>query len=326
MKLLATIHKLKNAEKLLKEADGLVVGLAGFVARETSNLEVEEFRQLANLVKAEKKELYISLKPLLYDEYVNFFDVLFEAIKDVEYTGVIVSDIGYLYLLKFYGVQNIIYNPETLLTNVEDVNSYFDIGVKGTFVSKEINLKDIVKITEGKKGKIYIIAHGHLNMFYSKRKLLKSYFEFIDKPYNYHKTTLKIEELNREGKYPITEDQFGTHIFRDKVSTVIKHLDELKGVDYFLIDSIFKDDEYALEMLKMFRNGYDEDKVKDLQEKYEERWDDGFLNINTIYKKDEESWTTSTSRWFRKIKDSVSIWSGCLFYWWKGIFAKSESI
>ena len=125
MKLLTTIHKLKNAEKLLKEADGLVVGLAGFVARETSNLEVEEFRQLANLVKAEKKELYISLKPLLYDEYVNFFDVLFEAIKDVEYTGVIVSDIGYLYLLKFYGVQNIIYNPETLLTNVEDVNSYF---------------------------------------------------------------------------------------------------------------------------------------------------------------------------------------------------------
>ena len=71
MKLLTTIHKLKNAEKLLKEADGLVVGLAGFVARETSNLEVEEFRQLANLVKAEK-ELYISLKPLLYDEYVNF--------------------------------------------------------------------------------------------------------------------------------------------------------------------------------------------------------------------------------------------------------------
>ena len=62
-------------------------------------------------------------------------------------------------------MQNIIYNPETLLTNVEDVNSYFDIGVKGTFVSKEINLKDIVKITEGKKGKKYIIAHGHLNMY-----------------------------------------------------------------------------------------------------------------------------------------------------------------
>lgn len=290
MKVLSTIHKIENAESLLTIASGLVVGLKGFSTRETSLLTIKEFTEIANLAKEKNKELYISLKPLLYNSYYDGLKELFKTLNCFYYTGVIVGDIGYYYLLNDLGVKNIIYNPETLLTNKIDFNSYFDIGIKGAFAAKEINKSDVIEIAKNKKGKMFIYAHGHLNMFYSKRKLLKSYFKHIDKIYNYeNKKTLTIEELKKEGRYPIIEDEFGTHIFRKNVSTVIKYLKELKDVDYFLIDSLFKDDLYSLDIIKMFNETYNEDQINKLMNKYNEKWDDGFFDLKTIYKKDEES-------------------------------------
>lgn len=284
MKLLTTIQKLNNAEKLLDNSAGLVVGLKGFSSRETSLLTVDEFKGLSELVKTKDKEVYISLKPMLYNSDADDLKALFNSIKDFYYTGVIVGDIGYYYLLADLGVKNIIYNPETLLTNTEDFNSFFEIGVKGAFVAKEINLQDIISISENKKGRLFLTAHGHLNMFYSKRKLLKNYFESVNLDYDYkNNLNLTLKEKRRKGNYPIIEDDFGTHVFRNKVSTVIKHLDSLKNVDYLLIDSLFKSDEYALDILKMFKEGYSKEITNKLMKKYDEKWDEGFLNLKTIY-------------------------------------------
>lgn len=290
MKLLSTIHNLNNLNLLLNNSDGLVVGLKGFSTRETSFLTVEEFTLVSTTAKSLNKELYISLKPMLYNSYVEGLVEVFKKIKELYYTGVIVGDIGYYYLLSEIGINNIIYNPETLLTNIGDFNSYFEVGVKGAFVAKEINLNDVVLIADHKKGKTFIVAHGHLNMFYSKRKLLESYFKNVNVNYEFlDKTTLTLEEANRRGKYPIIEDKFGTHVFRENISSVIKHLEYLKDIDYFLIDSLFKDDLYAVDILKMFKLGYQIELAEKLMNKYKEKWDDGFLSLKTIYKKDEES-------------------------------------
>ena len=94
MKLLVTIHNIKNAKQLLNNSDGLVIGLKGFSTRETSLLNVEELLELSVLAKSLNKELYISLKPLLFNDYKDGLVALFSIIKDFYYTGVIVGDIG----------------------------------------------------------------------------------------------------------------------------------------------------------------------------------------------------------------------------------------
>ncbi len=289
MKHLITIHNLNNAKKLLKKADGLVVGLKGFSTRETSLLNIEELEEISLLTQDLNKELYISFKPFLFNENADSLLSLFSLIKDFYITGIIVGDIGYYYLLKDFNI-DIIYNPEPLLTNVEDFNAFFEVGVKGAFVAKEININDVIEIGKHKKGKMFLNAHGYLNMFYSKRNLLKSYFKEVDIPYDYlNKTSLKIIEKSRLGSFPIIEDEFGTHIFRSDISSVINHLDDLKDVDYFLIDTLFKSDKYGIDILKLFKDGYDEKEVNLIKEKYNEKWDDGFLNLKTIYKRNEES-------------------------------------
>lgn len=287
MKLLITLYNLDNAKELLTNASGLVIGLKDFSTRETSYLTTEEFKEISRLTKSLNKELYISLKPLLFNEQVKDIKQLFNQIKDLYFTGVIVGDLGYYYLLKELEVKNIIYNPETLLTNIEDINEAYSVGFKGAFISKEILLKDIKKIIEEKNGDIYLTAHGYLNMFYSKRKLIKNYFKETNISHAYlNKQTLKLKERKREGYYPIIEDKFGTHIFRKSVSTVLYQLEQLKGVDYLLIDSIFHDDNYTKQILSLFVSKINETKIEQLKKDYDEQWDEGFLFTKTIYKKD----------------------------------------
>lgn len=288
MKYLVTIHKLNNYKSLLTYADGLVVGLKGFSTRETSSLTVEEFKFLANEVNGLNKEVYISFKPLLFNDKIETIKALFKELKNVNYSGVIVGDLGYYYLLTELGVNNLIYNPETLLTNSTDILEAFNIGFTGVFISKEITLEDIKKIIAEKTGNIFITAHGYLNMFYSKRSLIKNYLKEANLTYPYtNKQTLKLKERKREDFYPIIEDEFGTHIFRNNISSIIYQLKDFKDANYLLIDSIFHDDDYGLKILKLFQDEVSEDMIKKLQSDYNESWDEGFLFTKTIYKRDE---------------------------------------
>lgn len=283
MKTLITIYNLDRANDLLTYADGLVVGIKGFSTRETSYLNQDELKQLSELTKKRDKNLYISLKPMLHNHMIKPLKAFLESIKDVSLTGFIIGDIGYYELLKEMGFDHIVYNPETLLSNTYDLNVYFEYGIEGAFISKEISLFDIKEMIKNKKNKLFMVGHGYLNMFYSRRPLIKSYLETISKDYDYKVDTLRIKEETREVYHPIIEDDFGTHVYRSEVTTTLDIKEELKGLDYLLIDTIFHDDDYGIRVLKLYEDFTEEAKRK-LEEDYKETWDTGFLYLNTIYK------------------------------------------
>lgn len=283
MQYLTTIYKIENANKLLEVSSGLIVGLKDYGTRETSRFSVSEFKELSNMTNKLSKKLYVSFKMMLHEPKVESFKALIHAINDLPFTGYIIGDIGYYYLLKDTG-KEIIYNPETLLTNTYDLNTYFDLGLQGTFISKEVNLEEIKEMLKNKKGKIFMTGHGYLNMFYSRRLLLDSYFEQIGKTHDYHHEQMRIKEERRDPLHPILEDEHGTHVYRSDVTSTLDILNELTNLDYLVIDSIFHNDAYAIEILKLYQSEIDLDKVSQLQEKYNETWDTGFLYLRTIYK------------------------------------------
>lgn len=283
MQYLTTIYKIENANKLLEVSSGLIVGLKDYGTRETSRFSVSEFKELSNITNKLSKTLYVSFKMMLHEPRVESFKALIHAINDLPFTGYIIGDIGYYYLLKDTG-KEIIYNPETLLTNTYDLNTYFDLRLHGTFISKEVNLEEIKEMLKNKKGKIFMTGHGYLNMFYSRRLLLDSYFEQIGKTHDYHHEQMRIKEERRDPLHPILEDEHGTHVYRSDVTSTLDILNELINLDYLVIDSIFHNDAYAIEILKLYQSEIDLDKVSQLQEKYNETWDTGFLYLRTIYK------------------------------------------
>ena len=281
MKLLTTIHNLENVSLLMPHVDGFIVGVKGFSTRETSYLEMDELTLLNQQLNENNKELYLSFKPFLHNQGEDLKKFL--ASLKLNIKGIIIGDISYFYLLKDLNIP-LIYNPETLITNTFDMNIFFKTGLKGVFLSKEINLEDIKEMAKNKEGNIFMVGHGHLNMFYSKRSLLTSYFKEINKEFTYKGKTLLIKEEKRSENLPIIEDDFGTHVYRSKISTVIDYLEDLANVDYLLVDSLFYDDEYSKDILKMFSNKKTKEEIIN---KYNQEWDNGFLTTKTIYKRNE---------------------------------------
>lgn len=292
MKYLTTIYDLNNLESLSQSVDGFILGNQKFATRITRSFTVNEINQTIKLASDLDKEIFLTANQMLDDELLDDFSSFLDQIDTSNLTGIIVADIGSVMRLKSKNLANkTIYNPETLLTNKYDFNFLKKEGILGAYVAKEITLNDVIEISNDKEIKLFMVGHGHLNMFYSKRQLVNNFMDYQEKENIYHnQQNLKIiEEQRTDEPYPILEDMAGTHVFRSKVFSSIDFIDQLKDhVDYLVIDSIFKDDLYANKVSELYKNKNNSKVlIDDIKALYKEEWDTGFFYKRTVYKPKE---------------------------------------
>ncbi len=289
MKLLSTIYNLGNLKKLSVFADGFLIGNDDFGTRLTRSYSDEEILEALKITKSLNKSLFLVCNQIFNDDQLFSLKSWIEKLPISEFTGIVVADLGAYRILENLGLNHlIIYNPETLLTNVYDFNFLAEFHIQGVYVAKEITLEDVTYIGNNKKYKMFMVGHGHLNMFYSKRQLIDNfmYFTASENPYHNRQDIKIIEENRKDDPYPILEDKAGTHVFRSQVLSSFNHLAELKEfVDYLVIDTLFKDDDYAISVLEMYKNEKENtDLIIQLKKQYHETWDEGFFYKKTIYK------------------------------------------
>ncbi|HBY65392.1 MAG TPA: hypothetical protein DEG42_03240 [Acholeplasmataceae bacterium] len=288
MKLLTTIYELKHLESLAPFVDGFIIGNQRFGTRLTKSYEDDEIFSMLDQTKKLGKELFLVCNQMFNDEQLEAFKNWMKSLPLHQFTGVIVADLGAYKVLEKMGFSDkVIYNPETLAANVYDFNFLSEFKIQGVYVAKEITLEDVTYIANHKNYQMFMVGHGHLNMFYSKRQLIDNFMNFNLEENIYHeRQDLKIIEENRLNEpFPILEDKAGTHVFRSNVFSSLNHLEKLeKLMDYLVIDTLFKDDDYALSVLPMYKNKKINQSVIDqIQLKYDEKWDEGFFYKKTVY-------------------------------------------
>ncbi len=289
MKLLSTIYDLGNLKKLSVFADGFLIGNDDFGTRLTKSYTNEEILEALKITKSLNKSLFLICNQIFNDDQLVIFESWIDKLPISEFTGIVVADLGAYRILENSGLSDlVIYNPETLLTNVYDFNFLSEFHIQGVYVAKEITLEDAKYIGKNKKYKMFMVGHGHLNMFYSKRQLIDNFTDFTasKNPYHNRQDIKIIEENRKDDPYPILEDKAGTHVFRSQVLSSLNHLAELKEfVDYLVIDTLFKDDDYAVSVLEMYKNEKEDlNLINGIQKVYQETWDEGFIYKKTIYK------------------------------------------
>lgn len=289
MKRLITLYDLNQMKNLSAYVDGFLIGNEHFGTRLTQSFSIPHIKMGIKNAKFLKKEIYLMCNQMFTDDQLNALASFLKEVNLENIDGVIVADLGAMELIKSLGyASKVIYNPETLLTNTYDVNFLSEEGIYGAFLAKEITLKDIEEIAQQKKLKLFMVGHGHLNMFYSKRQLIDNFMHFNEKENIYHQQqNLKIVEENRkEDSYPVLEDKAGTHVFRSQVFSSLFYLDQLVNfVDYLVIDTLFKDDVYAMTIAAIYKERItDETLIKEIQKSFNETWDEGFFFKKTIYK------------------------------------------
>ncbi|MCL2522090.1 MAG: U32 family peptidase [Erysipelotrichales bacterium] len=239
MKILSVIESEKDFIKLKALSDGFIIRYDRLNYKSRNRLSIEKIWQLSENIQASEKEVFLDCTLLSTNNELEIFVAILK--KFIKINGIIVSDIGFINIaLKEKLAHLLIYNPETLLTNHHDFNFFADYKLYGAFLAKELSLEEAIEILALKKYKSFIIGFGHLNMFYSRRKILSNYLKSEKKKkYALNDFHFQLREELRPDFLPLLETIHGSAIFRAKPLSLLAELKQLQTLDYLVLDNVF---------------------------------------------------------------------------------------
>jgi putative protease len=286
-------------------ADAFLIGEQRYGLRLAGEFTREDIKEAVQLAHSKGKKVYVAMNALFHNEKVPELKDYIKFVQDVQADAITFGDPAVLMTAREVAPDmKLHWSTETTGTNWYTCNYWGRKGTKRAVLAREINLDAVLEIKENAEVEIEVQVHGMLNMFQSKRSLLGNYFEYQGKALEvlnrkYEKNMI-LHDKERENKYPIFEDENGTHIMSPNDMCVIDELQDMieAGIDSFKIDGILQSPEYILEVTKLYRKAIDvcvedpdayEDLKSELLEKVENiqpenrPLDTGFFFKETVY-------------------------------------------
>jgi putative protease len=286
-------------------ADAFVVGEQRYGLRLAGEFNRENVRKAIELAHNKGKRVYVAMNAIFHNEKINELGDYIQFAKEAKADAIIFGDPAVLMTAKEVAPEmKLHWNTETTGTNWFTCNYWGSKGAKRSVLAREINMESIVEIKEKAEVEIEVQVHGMSCMFQSKRSLLGNYYEYQGKVMEIENRKMEenmfLHDNERGNKYPIFEDENGTHIMSPNDICIIDELQEMieAGVDSFKIDGILKSPEYILAVTKAYREAIDlcakdpdayDDKKDELLEAIEEiqpanrPLDTGFFFKETVY-------------------------------------------
>ncbi|MBE4908078.1 U32 family peptidase [Bacillus luteolus] len=271
-------------------ADAFVIGEQKFGLRLAGEFSREEVKEVVTLAHESGKKVYVAMNALFHNEKVEELGEYLTFLQSVNVDAVVFGDPAVLMAAREYAPDmKLHWNTETTATNWYTCNYWGRKGAKRAVLARELNMDSIVEIKENAEVEIEVQVHGMTCMFQSKRNLIGNYFEYQGKELaveeNKLENTMFLFDKERDNKYPIFEDQNGTHIMSPNDICIIDELAEMvdAGIDSFKIDGILKSSEYLVEVTQKYREAIDLC-VKN-REEYEDKKDSYLEEIEQIQPK-----------------------------------------
>ncbi|PQD96420.1 collagenase-like protease [Pradoshia eiseniae] len=263
--LLVTPTKIEDIEPLMKAgADAFVIGEQRYGLRLAGEFDREAVKSAIEIAHQGGKKVYVAMNAIFHNEKVDELADYLRFLEEAGADAVLFGDPAVLMAAREAAPNMPLHwNTETTATNWFTCNYWGRKGAKRAVLAREINMDAIVETKENAEVEIEVQVHGMTAMFQSKRRLIGNYF-------NYQGRDMLVEDLETDGhlflhdperntKYPIFEDENGTHIMSPNDICIIDELTEMveAGVDSFKIDGILKEPEYIVAVTKLYRKAID---------------------------------------------------------------------
>jgi putative protease len=263
--LLVTPSSVENSRELLEiGADALVIGEQKFGLRLAGEFVRSDVESVIEYAHSLGKKVYVSMNAIFHNDKINEIREYLTFLNHVKPDAVIFGDPAILMIAREVAPHlPLHWNTETTSTNWFTCNYWGKRGAKRAVLAREINMEAIIETKENAEVEIEVQVHGMTCMFQSKRNLLGNYFEYrgksmtIENQRDIKKMLLYDDERNN--KYPIYEDENGTHIMSPNDICIIDELQELieAGVDSFKIDGVLQSNTYLKQVTELYRIAID---------------------------------------------------------------------
>jgi len=263
--LLVTPTCVEEIEPLINAgATAFIIGEQRYGLRLAGEFNREEIVKAVEIAHAHDAKIYVAMNALFHNEKVPELGDYVAFLRDSNVDAIVFGDPAVLMTVKEVAPEmKLHWNTETTATNWYTCNYWGRKGAKRSVLARELNMDAIVEIKENAEVEIEVQIHGMMCMFQSKRSLVGNYFE-------YQGNVMEVENRKKEkdmflfdeergNKYPIFEDENGTHIMSPNDVCIVDELEEMidAGVDSFKIEGILKSTEYLIEVTKIYRKAID---------------------------------------------------------------------
>ncbi|MCS0786620.1 peptidase U32 family protein [Cytobacillus pseudoceanisediminis] len=263
--LLVTPARVEDIEQLVSAgADAFVVGEQRYGLRLAGEFTREDVQKTVEISRKHGKKVYVAMNALFHNDKVPELEGYISFLKEINADAIIFGDPAVLMAARSAAPDmKLHWNTETTATNWYTCNYWGRKGAKRAVLAREINMDAIIEIKENAEVEIEVQVHGMTAMFQSKRSLLGNYYEYQGKALEVEnrkqEKNMFLHDKERENKYPIFEDENGTHIMSPNDICIIDELQEMieAGVDSFKIDGVLKSPEYIIEVTKLYRKAID---------------------------------------------------------------------
>lgn len=240
-----------NDESLNLKVDGLVIHNEYSVSTIRSFTDDEALKILFIIKKIQDKGLkaFVLMDKIIYEGELTKLKWLLREIKKTK-AYIIYSDYAILNCSEDY-MNYLIYYPKTLVCNSKEA-VILDTDL---FVSNEITFDEILEINNNVHNKnLGIKTFGYLSIFYTKRKLLSLYNDFLEKDDFKSNHVYDLEEEIRTDRYKIYEGSFGTIIFTPFIYALKEEIEKLDNFKYFYIDTQMIDSDKVSKVIDIYNN------------------------------------------------------------------------
>ncbi len=245
-------------------ADAFVVGEQRYGLRLAGEFNRENVQKAIELAHSKGKKVYVAMNAIFHNDKIAELGDYIQFAAKSKADAIIFGDPAVLLTAREVAPEmKLHWNTETTGTNWFTCNYWGTKGAKRSVLAREINMDAIVEIKERAEVEIEVQVHGMSCMFQSKRSLLGNYYEYQGKVMEIENRKMEknmfLHDKERENKYPIFEDENGTHIMSPNDICIIDELQDMleAGVDSFKIDGILKSREYILAVTKAYREAID---------------------------------------------------------------------
>ncbi|WP_088102587.1 peptidase U32 family protein [Halalkalibacter urbisdiaboli] len=245
-------------------ADAFVIGEERYGLRLAGEFNRSALREAVEIAHQRGKKVYVAMNALFHNHKVNELADYVSFLSSIEVDGIMFGDPAVLMTVREVAPQmKLHWNTEMTATNWFTANYWGRKGAKRAVLAREINMDAIVEIKENADVEVEVQVHGMTNMFQSKRMLIGNYMQFQGKNLEVERTSqdrqLFLFDAERNAKYPIFEDENGTHIMSPNDICIIDELEDMvdAGVDSFKIEGILKTTEYMEKVVALYRDAID---------------------------------------------------------------------
>ncbi|MGE6895039.1 peptidase U32 family protein [Priestia flexa] len=286
--LLVTPTAVSNIKPLIEAgANAFVIGEQRYGLRLAGDFKREDIVEAVNIAHAHHTKVYVAMNALFHNDTVAELDEYILFLQEAGVDAIVFGDPAVLMAARAVAPKmKLHWNTETTATNWYTCNYWGRKGAKRAVLARELSMDSIIDIKDNAEVEVEVQVHGMTCMFQSKRSLLGNYFEYQGKVMEVGNRKLEQDmflfDKERDNKYPIYEDENGTHIMSPNDICIIDELAEMidAQVDVFKIDGVLKSAEYIIEVTKKYRKAID--LCVENREEYEEIKDELLEEIEAM--------------------------------------------